>query len=152
MVKLKSYTMNKDDFFMNIALQEAELAAANHEVPVGAVIVCNDKIIAKAHNQTEMLNDITAHAEMLALTAAMEAMGSKYLTDCSLYITLEPCIMCAGAIGLSQISRVIYAASDSKRGYSRCNIPIFHKNTEIKVGLFEEKASAMLKTFFKARR
>ncbi len=144
--------MNHDDFFMKMALQEAEIAFRNHEVPVGAVITCGDKLIAKAHNQTEQLNDVTAHAEMLALTAAMEAMGSKYLTDCTLYITLEPCFMCAGAIGLSQISRVVYAASDSKRGYSQCETPILHKNTVVEKGIFEKEASDMLKSFFKARR
>ena len=144
--------MNKDEFFMKMALQEAEIAAENHEVPVGAVIVCGDKLIAKAHNQTEQLNDITAHAEMLALTAAMDAMGSKYLAECTLYVTLEPCVMCAGAIGLSQIGRIVYAASDPKRGYSRCKIAVFHKNAKVETGLFEEEASGLLKSFFKARR
>lgn len=144
--------MNRDEFFMKIALQEAEKAAKSHEVPVGAVIVCGDKLVAKAHNQTESLNDITAHAEMLALTAAMEATGSKYLPDCTLYVTLEPCIMCAGAIGLSQIKRIVYAASDSKRGYSRMDIPVFHKNAKVEIGLFEDEASQLLKNFFKARR
>lgn len=137
---------------MRIALQEAEKAAELHEVPVGAVIACGDKLVAKAHNQTETLNDITAHAEMLALTAAMEATGSKYLPDCTLYITLEPCIMCAGAIGLSQIKRIVYAASDSKRGYSRIDTPVFHKNAKVETGLFEDEASQLLKNFFKARR
>jgi tRNA(adenine34) deaminase len=143
--------MNKDEYFMKIALQEAALAAEKHEVPIGAVIVCSDQIIAKAHNQTEMLNDITAHAEMLALTAAMEAMSSKYLPDCCLYVTLEPCVMCSGAIGLSQIKRVVYAAKDSKRGYTRCQIPIFHKQTEVIRGVCEQ-AVQILQTFFKARR
>jgi len=137
---------------MKIALQEASLAAEKHEVPIGAVIVCGDQIIAKAHNQTEMLNDITAHAEMLALTAAMQAMSSKYLPDCSLYVSLEPCVMCAGAIGLSQIKRVIYAAKDSKRGYTRCQIPIFHKQTEVIHGICETEAIQLLQNFFKARR
>ena len=116
--------MDIDLFFMQIALQEAKKAAEKHEVPVGAVVACGNNLIAKAHNQTETLNDITAHAEMLAITSAMQAINSKYLPECSLYITLEPCIMCAGAIGLSQIKRIIYAAGDSKRGYSRADIQI----------------------------
>ena len=144
--------MNKDEYFMKIALQEAAFAAEKHEVPIGAVLVCADQIIAKAHNQTEMLNDITAHAEMLALTAGMEAMSSKYIPDCSLYVTLEPCVMCAGAIGLSQIKRVIYAAKDSKRGYTRCKIPIFHKQTEVIQGICETESVQLLQHFFKARR
>lgn len=137
---------------MKIALKEARLAAEKHEVPIGAIIVCGDQIIAKAHNQTEMLNDITAHAEMLALSAAMEAMSSKYLPDCSLYVSLEPCVMCAGAIGLSQIKRVIYAAKDSKRGYTRCQIPIFHKQTVVSQGICETEAAQLLQRFFKERR
>lgn len=107
-----------DNYFMKQALIEAKAAAEEGEVPVGAVIVCNNQIIARAHNQTERLNDVTAHAEMLAITAAANVLGAKYLTGCTLYVTVEPCIMCAGAIGWSQISNIVYGASDEKRGYS----------------------------------
>lgn len=144
--------MNKDEFFMKIAIQEAKEAAIAQEVPVGAVITCGDQLIAKAHNQTETLNDVTAHAEMLALTAAMDSMSSKYLTECTLYITLEPCVMCAGAIGLSQIKKIVYAADDSKRGYSKFQPPILHKKTIVETGLLQTEASELLKDFFKDRR
>ena len=105
-----------DEYFMKQALVEARAAASEGEVPVGAVIVCNNQIIARAHNQTECLNDVTAHAEMLAITAAAGVLGAKYLTNCSLYVTVEPCIMCAGAIGWAQLSTIVYGASDDKRG------------------------------------
>ena len=108
-----------DEYFMKQALVEARAAASEGEVPVGAVIVCNNQIIARAHNQTECLNDVTAHAEMLAITAATGVLGAKYLTNCSLYVTVEPCIMCAGAIGWAQLSTIVYGASDDKRGFSK---------------------------------
>ena len=108
-----------DDYFMKRALAEAQQAFAEGEVPVGAVVVCQNKIIARAHNQTETLNDVTAHAEMLAITAATNLLGAKYLTGCTLYVTVEPCVMCAGALGWSQISRIVYGAADEKRGFER---------------------------------
>ena len=115
-----------DTYFMRQALAEARLAAEEGEVPVGAVIVCQGRIMARTHNQTERLNDVTAHAEMLAITAATNAMGAKYLTDCTLYVTVEPCIMCAGAIGWAQIGTIVFGAADEKRGYSRFAPHAFH--------------------------
>jgi len=144
--------MDKHEYFMRLALQEAEMAAEAGEIPVGAVLTCNDKLIARAHNQTERLNDATAHAEMMVLTAGMGALSSKYLPDCNLYVTLEPCIMCAGAIGLSQIKSLHFAASDEKRGYHLCEGKILHPKTEVFTGLYESESAEMLKAFFKARR
>ena len=124
-----------DNYFMKQALIEAKAAAEEGEVPVGAVIVCNNQIIARAHNQTERLNDVTAHAEMLAITAAANVLGAKYLTGCTLYVTVEPCIMCAGAIGWSQISNIVYGASDEKRGYSLYAPKAFHPKATVKSGV-----------------
>ena len=143
--------INTDEFFMKMALQEAKIAYNEGEIPVGAVITCNDQLIAKAHNQTEKLNDVTAHAEMIAFTAAAEALGGKYLTDCTLYVTLEPCVMCAGASFWTQISRVVYGASDEKRGYSQKG-NLLHPKTKIEGGLMAEISEEMLKAFFAARR
>ena len=126
-----------DSYFMKQALQEAEAAAEEGEVPVGAVVVCQNRIIARAHNQTERLNDVTAHAEMLAITAATQALGAKYLTDCTLYVTVEPCVMCAGAIGWSQLSGVVYGAPDEKRGYSRFAPQAFHPKAKVRQGVME---------------
>jgi tRNA(adenine34) deaminase len=138
--------------YMQQALIEAEKAFANGEVPVGAVIVCNNKIIARAYNQTEMLNDVTAHAEIIAITAAANHLGSKYLTDCTLFVTLEPCVMCAGALAWSQISKIVFGAYDEKRGYSKITENILHPKTEIVGGVMEEQCSVLLKEFFKAKR
>lgn len=122
---------NDDEKFMRLALAEAQEAARRDEVPIGAVIVCQGRVIARGHNLTETLTDVTAHAEMQAITSAASFLGGKYLTDCTLYVTVEPCLMCAGAIGWSQISRVVYGATDEKRGYhTYCNAP-FHKKTKI---------------------
>ncbi len=141
-----------DEYFMRQALIEARMAAEEGEVPVGAIIVCNDRIIAKAHNQTERLNDVTAHAEMLAITAATNVLGAKYLTNCSLYVTVEPCVMCAGAIGWAQLHSVIYGASDEKRGFSKYAPQALHPKAIIKSGILEEDCAAEMQQFFKKRR
>jgi len=136
-----------DTYFMRKALQEAELALAKGEVPVGAVIVCNGQIIAKGHNQVETLNDPTAHAEMLAFTAATNFLGSKYLKDCTLYVTLEPCQMCAGAAFWSQIGKIVFGASDEQRGYQHWHCRV-HPKTEVTGGILATESEALLKTFF----
>lgn len=137
---------------MEQALQEARKAFAEGEIPVGAVIVVGDRIIARAHNLTERLTDVTAHAEMQAITAAAEYMGGKYLTDCTLYVTVEPCIMCAGALGWSQIKRVVYGASDEKRGFQRFAPQALHPRTEVTQGVLQEKCATLMKEFFAAKR
>ncbi len=136
-----------DKYFMKKALQEAEIALSEGEVPIGAVVVCNGQIIAKGHNQVETLNDPTAHAEMLAFTAATNYLGAKYLPDCTLYVTLEPCQMCAGAAFWTQIGRIVYAADDDKRGYKHlhCNV---HPKTEIVSGVLREESEKLLQVFF----
>jgi len=136
-----------DTYFMRKALQEAELALAKGEVPVGAVIVCNGQIIAKGHNQVESLNDPTAHAEMLAFTAATNFLGSKYLKDCILYVTLEPCQMCAGAAFWSQIGKIVFGASDEQRGYQHWHCRV-HPKTEVTGGILATESEALLKKFF----
>jgi len=147
-----SIDMNPDEYFMKQALQEARQAANRDEVPVGAVIVCQGRIIARGHNLTETLNDVTAHAEMQAITAAAGFLGGKYLTDCTLYVTVEPCVMCAGALGWSQISRIVYGAGDEKRGYYRFAPNALHPKTEVVKGILEEECSRLMKEFFKAKR
>lgn len=141
-----------DTYFMKQALAEARAAAAEGEVPVGAVVVAADRIIARAHNQTERLNDVTAHAEMLAITAAAGLLGAKYLTGCRLYVTVEPCVMCAGAIGWSQLSEVIYGASDEKRGFTRFAPDALHPKTAVRKGILETECAAEIQQFFKRRR
>lgn len=141
-----------DDYFMEIALQEAKKAAELGEIPVGAVIVCQNTIIAKTHNQTEQLNDVTAHAEVLAITAAAQYLGSKYLKDCTLYVTLEPCTMCAGALYWAQVGRVVYGASDEKRGFSLLNQKVLHPKTKIVKGVLEQEIKELLQKFFKQLR
>ena len=141
-----------DVYFMKQALLEAREAASEGEVPVGAEIVCGDRIIARAHNQTERLNDPTAHAEMLAVTSATSALGAKYLTDCRLYVTVEPCVMCAGAIGWAQLAVVVYGAPDEKRGFSRYAPQAFHPKTEVRSGVLEEECAAEMQAFFRKRR
>ena len=142
----------KDERFMRMALKEAEAAFDEGEIPVGAVVVSRDRIIARAHNQTEQLNDVTAHAEMLAITAAANQMGGKYLTDCTLYVTVEPCTMCAGATGWAQISRVVYGATDEKRGFQKIAPHALHPKATVPTGILEEECAALMKTFFKDRR
>jgi tRNA(adenine34) deaminase len=141
-----------DTYFMQKAYDLALCALEEEEVPVGAVIVCKDKIIASAYNQTEKLNDPTAHAEMQAITCATDAIGGKYLNECTLYVTLEPCVMCAGALYWSQIGRVVYGAKDEKRGASRLQENIYHPKTQITSGIMEEECSKLLKDFFKKKR
>ena len=140
-----------DTYFMRKALQEAELALAEGEVPVGAVIVCNGQIIAKGHNQVETLNDPTAHAEMLAFTAATNFLGSKYLKNCTLYVTLEPCQMCAGAAFWSQIEKIVFGASDEQRGYQHWHCRV-HPKTEVIGGILANESEALLKKFFEQMR
>lgn len=144
--------MADDNFYMKQALMEAEKAAARGEVPVGAVVVCRDRIIARTHNLTEMLNDVTAHAEMQAITAAANALGGKYLTDCTLYVTVEPCVMCAGAIAWAQTGRLVFGAEDEKRGYQRFAPQVLHPKTEVVKGLMADECAALMKDFFKKRR
>lgn len=141
-----------DDYFMQQALREARKAAEAGEVPVGAVIVCENQIIARAHNQTELLNDVTAHAEMLALTAAAQHLGSKYLDECVLYVSLEPCPMCAGALAWAQLGRLVYATEDEKRGFERIGRTLLHPKTKIEFGIGREESSRLLKDFFKKMR
>jgi len=142
----------KDMQFMKAALEEAKRAYEKQEVPVGAVVVCNDIIIARAHNLTETLRDPTAHAEMQAITAASNYLGAKYLTDCKIYVTVEPCPMCAGALNWSQISELIFGTKDEKRGYSIIKSPLLHPKTKIKKGILENECSELMVRFFKARR
>lgn len=141
-----------DDFFMKESLKEAQKAFDEDEVPVGAIVVCNNKIIARAHNMTEKLNDVTAHAEMLAITSATNFLGGKYLNECTLYVTLEPCVMCAGALFWSQIKKIVYAAPDEKRGFSLIEKNILHPKTEVVAGIMQQEASDLITCFFKAKR
>ena len=141
-----------DEYFMNEALKEAEKALQHEEVPVGAVITYNNQIIARAHNLSETLNDVTAHAEMQAFTAAAATIGGKYLLDCTLYVTLEPCVMCAGASYWAQLGRIVYGASDEQRGYTKIRQKILHPKTEVTSGILEDKCSKIVKDFFRKKR
>lgn len=145
-------TMKTDERYMRKALEEARRAFEADEIPVGAVVVCGDQIIARGHNLTEMLHDVTAHAEMQAITAAAEYLGGKYLDVCTLYVTVEPCIMCAGAIGWSQLGRLVYGASDPKRGYSFFVPQALHPKTKVVSGVLEEECAALMKEFFQHKR
>lgn len=141
-----------DEKFMREAMKEAEMAAYEDEVPIGAVVVCRGRIIGKGHNMTEKLHDATAHAEMIAITAATEAVGGKYLNDCTLYVTVEPCPMCAGALNWSQIGRIVYGAPDPKRGYSLFSPSLLHPKTEVIGGVLEQECGALMRDFFMAKR
>lgn len=141
-----------DQYFMKEALKQAEQALIKQEVPVGAVIVAGDTIIARAHNMTETLNDPTAHAEMLAITAAANYLGAKYLQDCRIYVTLEPCVMCAAALHWAQIGKVVWAAPDPKKGFTTVSPNILHPKTAIHSGIMQDEASTMLKNFFLKKR
>lgn len=143
--------MFNDEYFMKLALQEAQVAFEREEVPVGCVVAANGRIIAKSHNLTETLNDVTAHAEMQAITAAADFIGGKYLQNCTMYITLEPCVMCAGALSWSQISKVVIGARDEQRGFLNKNLKL-HPKTEITTGVLAEECSALVKSFFQSRR
>ncbi len=141
-----------DEYFMTRAYEEARLAFEEDEIPVGAVVVWNHQIIAKCHNLTQSLNDVTAHAEIQAITAAANHLGHKYLNECSMYVTLEPCIMCAGALKWAQLGRLVYAASDEKEGFMRYGRPLLHMDTKLELGLMEAPCSALLKEFFRKKR
>lgn len=144
--------MASDEYYMKLALNEALDAYEADEVPVGAVVVLNDRVIARGHNLTETLKDVTAHAEMLAITAAANGLGAKYLKDCTLYVTLEPCIMCIGAIMHSQISRLVYGADDPKKGYTLLERDFLPKNLTVERGVLADECSRLLKEFFKEKR
>lgn len=147
-----SNQQDNDIRFMRQALQEAHKAMERDEVPIGAVIVANNQVIARAHNLTEALTDVTAHAEMQAITSAADYLGGKYLNECTLYVTVEPCLMCAGALGWSQIKRVVYGAPDDKRGYHTfCENP-FHKRTEVIGGVLADECASLMTEFFKQKR
>jgi len=141
-----------DEYFMKRALAEAEQAFADGEIPVGALVVCRNQIISRAHNLTETLNDVTAHAEMQAITAATNLLGGKYLTGCTLYVTLEPCTMCAGALGWSQIDRIVYGASDQKRGFQKFAPAALHPKTVLLGGILQTECADIMKRFFERKR
>ena len=141
-----------DEYFMKEALKEAELAFEKNEVPVGAVVVCSNRIIARAHNLTEQLTDVTAHAEMQAFTAASNFLGSKYLEECTLYVTLEPCVMCAGAAFWTQVSKVVFGTFDEKRGFTLLKADLLHPKTELITGVLQQECSEILKKFFQKKR
>ena len=143
---------NKDEQYMQRALDEARQALKEGEIPIGAVVVCKDRIIARAHNLTETLCDVTAHAEMQAITAAANLLGGKYLTDCTLYVTVEPCTMCAGAIGWAQIPRIVYGAADEKRGYQQLAPHAMHPKATITGGILEEECRQLMQDFFRQKR
>ncbi|MCF8303682.1 MAG: nucleoside deaminase [Bacteroidales bacterium] len=145
-------TVFSDESFMKEALKEAKAAYEKDEIPVGAVIVADRQVIARAHNLTELLNDVTAHAEMQAFTAAANQLGGKYLNDCTLYVTLEPCVMCAGAAFWTQIGRIVYGAKDEKRGYTLSSPNILHPKTKVKSGVMEEECGELMRRFFEKRR
>lgn len=145
-------SMFTDDYFMQQAMKEAIKASEEGEVPVGAVIVCQNQIIARAHNQSQALHDVTAHAEMIAITAASTYLGGKYLQDCTLFVTLEPCIMCAGALYWSQIGRIVYGASDEKRGFMRYGKELLHPTTKLEFGIKHDECASLMTTFFAQKR
>lgn len=144
--------MLDDTYFMKQALAEAKLAFEKDEVPIGAVVVCNNRIIARAHNLTETLNDVTAHAEMQAITAAANVLGGKYLDECTLYVTIEPCPMCAGALGWAQLQRIVYGAADPKRGYTKFSTKVLHPKTEVNNGVLADECGELMKVFFEKKR
>lgn len=144
--------MNTHEQYMRRALDEAARAAEEGEIPVGAVVVCKGRIIARAHNETEKLNDVTAHAEMIATTMAASFLGGKYLNECTLYVTMEPCTMCAGALAWAQLGELVVGAPDPHRGYSRLNPPVLHPRTKVTSGVLAEECSKIVKDFFQARR
>ena len=144
--------LNDDEKWMREALREAHEALRRDEVPIGAVVVCRGRVVGRGHNLTQMLGDVTAHAEMQAITSAAATLGGKYLTDCTLYVTVEPCLMCAGALAWSQVGRVVYGAPDDKRGYhTQCEAP-FHKRTQVTGGVLEDDCATLMRTFFAAKR
>jgi len=144
--------MTTDEKYMQEALKQAREAEADGEIPIGAVVVCNERIIGKGHNMTEMLHDPTAHAEMIALTAATEALGGKYLTGCTLYVTVEPCPMCAAALNWAQVGKIVWGATDPKRGYTMYSPSLLHPKTEVSSGIMEQECSEIVSEFFRKRR
>ena len=143
---------NKDEHFMRAAIDEAKKALARQEVPIGAVVVCDNMIVARAHNLTETLNDPTAHAEMQAITAATNWLGGKYLTGCTVYVTVEPCAMCAGALGWSQAERLVYGASDPKKGYTLVKGQLLHPKTQVLPGILDAECGSLVTEFFRSLR
>lgn len=143
--------MNHEDY-MRLALAEARIAENEGEIPVGAIMICKGQIIARAHNQTEILNDVTAHAEMIAITMAAHKLGGKYLTECTLYVTMEPCTMCAGALAWAQLGKLVYGADDEKRGFSRLTPAVLHPKTEIVSGILADECGSLVKQFFQRKR
>jgi len=141
-----------DEYYMKMALAEADDALYEEEIPIGAVVVANDRVIARGHNHTQLLNDVTAHAEMEAITAASNSLGAKYLNDCTLYVTVEPCIMCAGAIFWSQLGTLVYGASDPKKGYTTYGANILHPKTAVRKGVLADECEKLIKEFFAAKR
>lgn len=144
--------MFTNEYFMRLALQQANLAFTANEIPIGAVIVCNNTIVAKAYNQTELLQDVTAHAEILAITAAANYLGSKYLPNCTLYVTVEPCLMCSGASYWAQLGKVVYGAADEKRGFTTLQKPVLHPKTQVVGGILTTECAALMSDFFKQKR
>ncbi|CAM3765779.1 nucleoside deaminase [Aquirufa aurantiipilula] len=142
----------EDEYYMGLALMQAQKALDEEEIPVGAVVVCQGRVVAKAYNQTEVLTDVTAHAEMIAITSAAQTIGAKYLKDCTMYVTLEPCLMCAGALYWSQLGRLVYGAKEEKRGFERVGQSVLHPKTEILGGIRAEESESLLKEFFSMRR
>lgn len=142
----------EDEYYMGLALLQAQKALEEEEIPVGAVVICQGRIVAKAYNQTEVLTDVTAHAEMIAITSAAQTIGAKYLKDCTMYVTLEPCLMCAGALYWSQLGRLVYGAKEEKRGFERVGLSVLHPKTEILGGVRAEESESLLKEFFSMRR
>ena len=145
-------SVNSDEHYMRQALKQAQLAAEAGEIPVGAIVVANQQIIARGHNQTEQLTDVTAHAEIIALTAAANYLGGKYLQGCTLYVTLEPCVMCAGALAWAQLDRLVYGAGDDKRGFMRFGKELLHPKTKIEYGVLHEECSILMSAFFQGKR
>ena len=152
MKKQPAYAIYSDEYFMNEALKEARKAMQKDEVPIGAVVVIENRIIARAHNLTETLNDVTAHAEMQVFTAASDFLGGKYLKDCTLYVTLEPCVMCAGAAFWAQLGKLVYGADDKMRGYTMVRDRLLHPKTEVVTGVLSSQSMILLKEFFKMKR
>lgn len=144
--------LHDDTYFMNLALAEARRALVEDEIPIGAVVVCDGSVVGRGHNMTETLGDVTAHAEMMAVTSAAQTLGGKYLADCTLYVTVEPCLMCAGAIAWAQVKRIVYGASDAKRGYSVYTRSPFHPRATVTGGVLEDECARLMKEFFAKRR
>lgn len=146
------FTVFSDEHYMREALKEAKYAYEKDEIPIGAVVVCQDRIIARAHNLTETLTDVTAHAEMQAITAAANYLGGKYLQDCTIYVTIEPCVMCAGALRWAQVARVVYGAADEKAGAATVGKSLYHPKTKVEYGLLQDECATLMKDFFRRKR